>query len=297
MRRLIITNYKNLISEDFELSGINIFCGDNGVGKTNVLKAIEALWKANDRCLFDLGSVLVPGRDNPNGNVSIEINDIAIAYRKNKDISSNSEAQTGYKTDYYGDKHFLFRDRKPKCYKGHTVEDAEGIWRSAHDCLSEILYYSSENCDGKKKKDCSASAFTVTQFTKYIQRLKGNDKIFIENPEIGLSSISQRRLGTIFYDLQMAGIQVFIETVSQHIIEGLLDSNFDHLGLSIFYKEKLKDHEPFVKIKVDLGNNNKGSDIFVCDDEYKKGNFIANFMQARPYHLEYQYWQKDSNES
>ena len=48
IQELKITNFKSIINETIELSNVNIFIGENGCGKTNILEAVATLSAAKD---------------------------------------------------------------------------------------------------------------------------------------------------------------------------------------------------------------------------------------------------------
>lgn len=51
IRELKIANFKSIINETIELSNVNIFIGENGCGKTNILEAVATLSAAKDHNL------------------------------------------------------------------------------------------------------------------------------------------------------------------------------------------------------------------------------------------------------
>ena len=51
IRELKISNFKSIINETIELSNVNIFIGENGCGKTNILEAVATLSAAKDHNL------------------------------------------------------------------------------------------------------------------------------------------------------------------------------------------------------------------------------------------------------
>jgi len=48
IKELKISNYKSILNETIELSNVNVFIGENGCGKTNILEAVATLSAAKD---------------------------------------------------------------------------------------------------------------------------------------------------------------------------------------------------------------------------------------------------------
>jgi predicted ATPase len=48
IKSLKIANFKSILSEQIELSNVNVFIGENGCGKTNILEAVAMLGAANE---------------------------------------------------------------------------------------------------------------------------------------------------------------------------------------------------------------------------------------------------------
>ncbi len=51
IKEIKITNFKSIVNETIELSNVNVFIGENGCGKTNILEAIATLSAAKDHNL------------------------------------------------------------------------------------------------------------------------------------------------------------------------------------------------------------------------------------------------------
>jgi len=51
IKEIKITNFKSIINETIELSNVNVFIGENGCGKTNILEAVAMLSAAKDNNL------------------------------------------------------------------------------------------------------------------------------------------------------------------------------------------------------------------------------------------------------
>ncbi|MDR0423466.1 MAG: DNA replication/repair protein RecF [Rickettsiales bacterium] len=80
IKRILLSNYRNYKSNSFEfIDGINIFCGKNGVGKTNILESI---------------SMLSPGK----GFLSADIKEITTKSEKDWSIYATLENSENYDT-------------------------------------------------------------------------------------------------------------------------------------------------------------------------------------------------------
>lgn len=83
-------------------------------------------------------------------------------------------------------------------------------------------------------------------------RARKNDVLLIENPEIHLHPAAQSRLGEFFAYIANAGIQLFIETHCEHLINRIryevYKKRLDVNDVGILYKESIR--APFLNISI-----------------------------------------------
>lgn len=83
-------------------------------------------------------------------------------------------------------------------------------------------------------------------------RAKRGDILMIENPEIHLHPKAQSKLGEFLTIIANAGVQLIIETHSEHVINKIqyqiFSRNFDNEKLAIYYKENARDNFERVEI-------------------------------------------------
>lgn len=83
-------------------------------------------------------------------------------------------------------------------------------------------------------------------------RAKRDDVLLIENPEIHLHPMAQGRLGAFLTMISKAGVQLIVETHSEHIINKIqyqiFSKKFDADMLAIYYKNDAREHFEHIEI-------------------------------------------------
>lgn len=123
------------------------------------------------------------------------------------------------------------------------------------DLLTELDVQTSYKSDGIANLSPSQLGAGVGYLTKILilcLRAQKNDVLMIENPEIHLHPAAQSRLGEFFAFIANAGIQLFIETHCDHIINRIRYEVYKKRiaadSVSILYKEHIR--SPFLKISI-----------------------------------------------
>lgn len=94
---LRLRNYRNIESVDLELSErVNLFIGDNGQGKTNILESVHVLVENESFRYSDLSTLIHFGKDNSVLNTVIHNNDLEynvqmVLYPKKKEVLLNGK--------------------------------------------------------------------------------------------------------------------------------------------------------------------------------------------------------------
>lgn len=129
--------------------------------------------------------------------------------------------------------------------------------------------YKSDGISGLSPSLLGVGVGYLTKILILCLRAKKDDVLLLENPEIHLHPAAQSRLGEFFAFIANAGIQLFIETHCDHLINRIryevykkrLDSN----AVSILYKEKIRS----LFMKISIQENGK------YDQEFPSGFFDA----------------------
>lgn len=142
--------------------------------------------------------------------------------------------------------------------------------------LTELDVQTSFKSDGISGLSPSLLGAGVGYLTKILilcLRAKDNDVLLIENPEIHLHPAAQSRLGEFFVFIANAGIQLFVETHCDHLINRVryevYKNKLDANAVSILYKESIR--SPFLKISI-LENGK-------YDKEFPTGFFDATLRE------------------
>jgi predicted ATPase len=120
---------------------------------------------------------------------------------------------------------------------------------------TELDVQTSYKSDGIASLDPSQLGAGVGYLTKILilcLRARENYVLMIENPEIHLHPAAQARLGEFFAFIARAGIQLFIETHCDHLINKIryevYKKRLEASAVGFFYKESIR--SPFLKISI-----------------------------------------------
>lgn len=157
-------------------------------------------------------------------------------------LGTNSEWNIGYKGEYSS--HILFRADKSKrrVHQDLKILDSNRFSRQAEAWLQEIV--PDLQLDYKIIEEASLASFSFksnsldTDFfpapntgfgisytlpiiiTGLIQSIEENGTLIVENPEAHLHPYGQSKIGRFLARVSMAGVQVILETHSEHVING-----------------------------------------------------------------------------
>lgn len=127
--------------------------------------------------------------------------------------------------------------------------------------------------DGESKKFRASNigfgiSYSLSIISSIIGAKKG-DVIIIENPEAHIHPRGQSQLGQLLALASKAGIQLFVETHSEHIINGarvairLFEVNADRVAIYYFSKDRKSSTPDVIEIKSDqMGNFDKWPEGF-----------------------------------
>lgn len=129
--------------------------------------------------------------------------------------------------------------------------------------------YKSDGITNLSPSQLGSGVGYLTKILILCLRAQKNDVLLIENPEIQLHPAAQSRLGEFFAFIGNAGIQLFIETHCDHIINRIRYEVYKKRlaadSVSILYKEHIR--SPFLKISI--GSDGK------FDQDFPSGFFDA----------------------
>jgi predicted ATPase len=112
--------------------------------------------------------------------------------------------------------------------------------------------YKSDGISNLSPSQLGAGVGYLTKILILCLRSKKNDVLLIENPEIHLHPAAQSLLGEFFVFIANAGIQLFIETHCDHILNKIryevYKKHLDASAVAILYKENIR--SPFMKISI-----------------------------------------------
>lgn len=112
--------------------------------------------------------------------------------------------------------------------------------------------YKSDGIANLGPSQLGAGVGYLTKILILCLRSKKNDVLLIENPEIHLHPAAQSRLGEFFAFIANAGIQLFIETHCDHLLNKIryevYKKRLDSSAVGILYKESIR--SPFLKISI-----------------------------------------------
>jgi len=112
--------------------------------------------------------------------------------------------------------------------------------------------YKSDGIANLSPSQLGAGVGYLTKILLLCLRSKKNDVLLIENPEIHLHPAAQSRLGEFFAFIANAGIQLFIETHCDHMINKIrhevYKKRLDASAVGILYKEDIR--SPFLRISI-----------------------------------------------
>lgn len=133
--------------------------------------------------------------------------------------------------------------------------------------------YKSDGIPGLSPTQLGAGVGYLTKILILCLRAKENNVLLIENPEIHLHPAAQSRLGEFFAFVANAGIQLFIETHCDHLINRIryevYNNRLDANSVSILYKENIT--SPFLKILIQPDGK--------YDKEFPSGFFDATLSE------------------
>lgn len=134
-------------------------------------------------------------------------------------------------------------------------------------------FYKSDGISGLSPALLGSGVGYLTKILILCLRAKKGDVILIENPEIHLHPGAQSRIGEFFTFVANAGIQLFIETHCEHLINRVryevYKKRIESKSISILYKKTIR--SPFLKIEIQSNG--------LYDQDFPAGFFDATLTE------------------
>lgn len=185
----------------------------------------------------------------------------------------------------------IFKDKHNSIFNGESLSAQVGIWISKILCLKLIprtekssntqsveLMYENNDLD-----NFNISPFNLGAGVSYLTKililglsLKEGNILIVENPEVHLHPKAISNFAEFFAFLAKGGVQVIIETHSEHIINKMryfvFNKQISKDDIQIYYREKFD--KPFDSIRI----NDKGKYINIDDEiiEFPAGFFDSD---------------------
>ena len=270
---LRIERFMDMIDETLEIKPLTVITGINSAGKSAVIQAILAVLKQADaqgKLLlkpFDFGFkgavCKYDAFDNYKISVSTDGGDIVLTVNaedenpalgdKEKDtpialkLNGDEEQKTlGSQVDYW------LKEILGMKFTVKTEEKNSNI----------ILSYDADEVKDLMPNQLGTAVSYLAKALIMCLRAKPGDVLMIENPEIHLHPMAQGKLGAFLTMITNAGVQLIVETHSEHIINKIqyqiFSKKFDADNLSIYYKNDAR--VSFEKIVID-GNGRYSEDF------------------------------------
>lgn len=240
--RLKINDFKNIESADIILDGITVICGENGTGKSNIIKAANAIglssfyfnkgivkdsmeaFKRGFHNIFKCGSYV---KDKLSAFITVENNeqiDIGCAIRDNKFY--NVFIDNNFSSN------FLLYDKQDINYSKLMGQSGNSDYRKI-DYKSEKLDNLLSNIDIEKNldyPDLPAGILPFAHIKKLLNysNLNKGDTILIDDAEKNLHPKWQISFAIVLYEFMKAtGVNVLLSTHSPYMVESieLIDPN------------------------------------------------------------------------
>lgn len=108
-----------------------------------------------------------------------------------------------------------------------------------------IVTYDADEVKGLNPNQLGTAVSYLSKVLIMCLNAKKGDLLMIENPEIHLHPKAQAKLGEFLTKIVNSGVQLMVETHSEHIINKIqyqiFSRNFDNEMLAIYYKENARD--------------------------------------------------------
>lgn len=115
-----------------------------------------------------------------------------------------------------------------------------------------IVTYDADEIKGLMPNQLGTAVSYLAKVLIMCLRAKYGDLLMIENPEVNLHPKAQAKLGEFLALMANTGVQLIIETHSEHIINKIqyqiFSQKFDNEKLAIYYKENARDN--FERIEI-----------------------------------------------